>query len=163
MKRNRTMGTIILFVVIGTLLMAGALLITSGWPNSSENVTSSQTTLTQLGQAATNAMCADTMNDIYVIDDEFAFWVRSGSYCADASYAFTLYDLVTGDILCSVHDSIGGPQETCKSNYQDLFDILKSNTGEEDLGLGTDHKVEKVFSRPVNNPLPDYKAVPPKK
>jgi hypothetical protein len=103
--------------------------------------------LEQIRDDTSGAVCADQRNDIFRIDSvdgTLAFWIREGS-CADFRYTLTLHDLSTRQVLCTVSDSIAGPRETCEDGYNDLFQTLKANTEEVDLGLGADYEVQEVY------------------
>ncbi|MDQ2990435.1 MAG: hypothetical protein M3R60_15170, partial [Pseudomonadota bacterium] len=52
-------------------------------------------------------------------------------------------------VLCSVADSIAGPQTTCSDEQaRALFDIIVANLDKGDLGLGSSHQVEAIVVPP---------------
>lgn len=97
---------------------------------------------------AIEAHCADTRNDLYVVDDTLVFAAREGQ-CADAAYAYILYGPTPDKVLCTANDSMGGAEKFCKeSKYQGLFDTILGHptssspwagwTPAPNLGLGSD-------------------------
>ena len=89
--------------------------------------------------------CADLKNRLLLIDDELVFWDRRGS-CADYAYDLRLFGETPEQILCYVHDSIGGIFMECPDHrYRDIFETIIYNLDEPGLGLGNDHRVELVF------------------
>lgn len=94
---------------------------------------------------AKDAGCADTRNNLFLIDGQLVLWDRAGN-CADAAYGETLYGSTPDQVLCDFHDSIAGPVKNCvDARYQDTFDTITTNLDKPDLGLGSKHTV-----RPVN-------------
>jgi hypothetical protein len=88
--------------------------------------------------------CADSHNRLFVIDQQYVFWDRAGR-CADNAYSFRLYGATPEQQLCSSGDSIAGPRTSCVDDkHRKLFDTLVQNAGRPDLGLGSDHKIEKI-------------------
>jgi hypothetical protein len=77
-------------------------------------------------ELARAAECADIHNRLFLIDEQWVFWDRAGD-CPDASYSQTLYGGTPDHVLCTVYDSIAGPEKDCP-----------------DLGLGPEHTVEPV-------------------
>ncbi|HLZ69211.1 MAG TPA: hypothetical protein VKV26_04800 [Dehalococcoidia bacterium] len=90
-----------------------------------------------------NASCAQSRNRLYEIDGTLLFWERAG-FCADAGYAYTLYNGSPDQVLCQLNDSIAGPRRSCDPAYADLFDTITHNLDALDLGLGPDHSVALV-------------------
>jgi len=99
---------------------------------------------------AQQASCADLHNRLYVIDQQYVFWDRSGR-CGDNSYAYGLYGKNPDTLLCSQADSIAGPRTSCTDDKaRALFDVIVKNLEPSDLGLGSGHKVEPIpFKSPV--------------
>lgn len=98
-----------------------------------------------LAQAAS---CADQRNRLFVIDKKMVFWDRAGN-CPDNSYARGLYGATPQALLCSVSDSIAGPQLSCTdAQSRALFDTILANLDKSDLGLGSGHQVEPVTVPP---------------
>jgi hypothetical protein len=88
------------------------------------------------------AVCADQRNRLFVIDKRMVFWDRAGS-CADNAYGRTLFGATPQTVLCSVADSIAGPQTTCNDEQlRALFNTILANLDKSDLGLGSGHQVE---------------------
>ena len=95
--------------------------------------------------AENETSCSDIRNDLYLIDNEIVFWIVEGS-CSDASYSYTLFKNTPEIVLCSVFDSIAGPQEICNNiEYQELFNILKINIDKNNFGLDDRYEVTKFF------------------
>lgn len=91
---------------------------------------------------AQEATCADQRNRLFMIDKSMVLWDRAGS-CADNAYGRNLYGATPQALLCSVADSIAGPQTTCADDKsRALFDVIVANLDRADLGLGTGHQVE---------------------
>jgi hypothetical protein len=100
--------------------------------------------LTPFKDMAKTASCADTRNNLFLIDNELILWDIAGS-CADASYSQTLFDRTPDVVLCTNHDSIAGPMKDCAAEqYRAMFDTITANLDQPDLGLGPDHTVESV-------------------
>jgi hypothetical protein len=90
------------------------------------------------------ANCAQTRNELYVIDDKMVFWLRQGN-CPDNSYAYTLYARNPQQPLCVQKDSIAGPDTSCvDDNYAALFNTITGNLNDIKLGLDAGHSVEKI-------------------
>ena len=101
-----------------------------------------------------NSNCQDkSRNRLYLIDNKLVFWLVETSTCSlehSNLYGLNVYDLKCQDI--------GGPLNSptlCPGNaeYEDLFKKLINNKykyhrgvyeGDDNLGLGTDHKVERL-------------------
>lgn len=99
-------------------------------------------------QAAT---CADQRNRLTMIDQRMVFWDRAGS-CPDNAYARTLFGATPQTVLCSVVDSIAGPQITCTDEQsRALFNTILANLDKADLGLGSSHQVEALAVPPKAN------------
>jgi hypothetical protein len=91
---------------------------------------------------AQEATCTDQRNRLFMIDKSMVFWDRAGS-CPDNSYGRNLYGATPQQLLCSVADSIGGPQTNCTDDKtRALFNTIVSNLDRADLGLGGGHQVE---------------------
>jgi hypothetical protein len=97
---------------------------------------------------AQQATCADQRNRLFVIDKRMVFWDRAGS-CPDNAYARTLYGATPQALLCSVTDSIAGPQTSCTDEQsRALFSTILANLDKSDLGLGSSHQVEALIVPP---------------
>ncbi len=97
------------------------------------------------------APCADSTNQLFVIDNTLVFWHRFGD-CADNGYGSNLYGKTVDDLLCHLNDSIAGPSKSCPvPEYRDMFEIIINHLNQPDLGLGPGHSVR---------PLPLDGAVP---
>ncbi|MDL2355839.1 MAG: hypothetical protein QFF03_11335 [Pseudomonadota bacterium] len=91
---------------------------------------------------AQQASCADQRNRLFMIDKRMVFWDRAGS-CADNAYARKLFGATPQTLLCSLSDSIGGPQTSCTDeSVRALFTTIVANLDKGDLGLGASHQVE---------------------
>jgi hypothetical protein len=91
--------------------------------------------------------CADVTNRLFVIDGKQVFWDRAGK-CGDNSYAQRLYGATVDQVLCSVSDSIAGPQTFCADDKsRGLFETIQKNLDKADLGLAG-HKVEQLSFLP---------------
>jgi hypothetical protein len=100
--------------------------------------------LDELRYMASNATCSDITNKMFVIDNQFVFWIVEGN-CPDASYSYTLFGNSPDEILCKRFDSIAGPQEQCiDESYQEIFQIICDNKDAEDLGLDKNHKITEI-------------------
>jgi len=134
-NRSRTHVTILIGLLLATLLV-----LASCGPDQP----SSAFDLDPFRAMANEAGCADVTNRLFVIDDQMVFWDIAGN-CADASYGYTLYGTTPDQVLCTLHDSIAGPQQECQDEqYRELFETITSNLDRPDLGLGTGHTVQEV-------------------
>lgn len=97
---------------------------------------------------AQEATCADQRNRLYMIDKLMVFWDRAGS-CPDNAYARTLFGSTPQSVLCSVADSVAGPQTSCTSEQaRAMFTTIIANLDKSDLGLGSGHQVETMLIPP---------------
>ena len=116
--------------------------ITVGEPNGGVPVVSEYIKLAQ------DASCADTRNNLYLVDNKYVFWDRAGQ-CADASHAQTLMGATAQAVLCQSGDTIAGPRTVCTDeSARSLFDTMRMNLDKADLGLGAAHKVEAIAFLP---------------
>ena len=91
---------------------------------------------------AQEAGCTDQRTRLFMIDKRMVLWDRAGA-CADNTYARNLYGATPSALLCSVADSVAGPQTICADDKsRALFDIIVANLDRADLGLGSSHQVE---------------------
>jgi hypothetical protein len=95
-------------------------------------------------QLAENASCADIRNQLYVIDDQYVFWLSEG-FCDDASYAHRLYGATIQEKICYLEDSFVGPISDCDPALNDLFETILANLDQPELGLGDSHSVIRIF------------------
>jgi len=104
---------------------------------------------------AKDAQCAESRNDLYVIDEALVFWVKEGN-CPDASYGYVLYSYTPDDVVCAQYDSIAGPNEFCNdSSYRQFFDAIVEGRDLQDLGLGSDYAVRRPsLTPPPPTPTP---------
>lgn len=97
---------------------------------------------------AQEAPCADQRNRLFVIDKRMVFWDRAGN-CPDNAYSRSLFGATPQALLCSVSDSIGGPQGSCSNeSSRALFNTILGNLDKSDLGLGSGHQVEPLIVPP---------------
>lgn len=97
---------------------------------------------------AQEAICADQRNRLFMIDKRMVFWERAGN-CPDNAYGRTLFGSTPQSVLCSVTDSIGGPQTNCTDEQaRALFNTIVANLDKSDLGLGSGHQVETMVVPP---------------
>lgn len=116
--------------------------ITVGEPNGGVPVVSEYIKLAQ------DASCADSRNNLYLVDDKYVFWDRAGQ-CADASNSQTLMGANPQAVLCQSGDTIAGPRTVCTGEAaRGLFDTMLKNLDKADLGLGAGHKVEAIAFLP---------------
>jgi hypothetical protein len=127
-------------IVIITLLI---LITTLFSCKNDSNEVDSDFDLEPFRELARDASCANIVNRLFLIDREMVFWDRRGN-CMDASYAHTLYGGTVDTILCYDGDSIAGLQYSCEDPFKEMFDTITANLDESDLGLGENHKVEKI-------------------
>ena len=100
--------------------------------------------------AARTASCADLRNRLFVIDKTYVFADVAGN-CSDASYSQVLYGAAPDKVLCSAGDSIAGPRVSCSDpKLSALFDTMRKNLDQPDLGLGKEHKVEQHVFLPAD-------------
>jgi hypothetical protein len=106
--------------------------------------------LTPFIQLAQQSGCADLRNRVVEIDNPMTMSSsvvlldQSGS-CADAAYRQALYGDGTDDLLCSVQDSIGGPQYQCPApSHAGMFQTILEHLDEKKLGLGPGFTVREV-------------------
>jgi hypothetical protein len=98
-------------------------------------------------QMAQQASCADVKNRLFLIDGKQVFWDRAGK-CADNAYGQRLFGATVDQLLCSVTDSIAGPQTFCADDTSGaLLDTIRRHLDMADLGL-VGHKVEPLSFLP---------------
>ena len=92
------------------------------------------------------AECTEVSNRLFVIDQRSVFWDRRGVSCIDGLYSLTLYGSTPDVILCERHDAIGGGNVTnCPDeSYRGMFETMRANLDQPDLGLGSAHSVQTV-------------------
>ena len=104
---------------------------------------------TEFVKNARAADCTDFRNRLYVVDNKYVVWDRSGN-CPDNGHALTLYGANPDKALCTQADSIAGPRTTCTDeSVRSLFDTIANNSDQPDLGLGQTHTVEEVTFAPA--------------
>ncbi len=101
-------------------------------------------TMTPFVILAAHSECSQSRNRLFRIDETLVYWERQGP-CADYGYGFVLFDGSVENVLCSLSDSIMGPQGGCKDpSYREMFDTLLKDSSRPDLGLGSGHTVEEI-------------------
>jgi hypothetical protein len=96
-------------------------------------------------ELARNVVCADLLNNLFLIDNEMVFWMVEGS-CADASYKYTLFGKNPDEVLCREFDTIVGPNRECFNEcYIEFFQKIIDNRYNNDLGSGLNNKVTKII------------------
>ncbi|MFO7324404.1 MAG: hypothetical protein DIU62_001690 [Pseudomonadota bacterium] len=95
--------------------------------------------------------CADIRNRVLSIQnmlmpqEQYTLLDQAGS-CADASYRLLLYGQEGDQVLCSVADTIAGPQKSCPvESYAQMFDTIIANLDRPDLGLGSAWVVGQIY------------------
>lgn len=95
--------------------------------------------------------CANLRNRVLFIQDQtkpedrFSLLDQAGS-CADASYRQVLYGKDGDNVLCSMAETIAGPQKSCPvPGYEAMFDTILANLDRPDLGLGSNYSVGLVY------------------
>jgi hypothetical protein len=127
--------------VVAPWLVLGALLPVTGCKNSS---TGPAFDLGPFLEMAAHDPCASLRKELFLIDGDIVFWSREGN-CADAAYADILYAGSIDSLVCSFHDSVTGPQRSCRdASYRAMFDTILANRDKPDLGLGPGHTVRAV-------------------
>lgn len=97
---------------------------------------------------AQEASCTDQRNRLFMIDKRMVFWDRAGS-CPDNAYGRNLYGATPQALLCSIADSVAGPQTVCADDTsRALFNVIVANLDRTDLGLGAGHQVEALVIPP---------------
>lgn len=98
--------------------------------------------------------CVDIRNRVLQIqdglnpDDRVVLLDQAGN-CADAGYRQVLFGDGGDRVLCSISDSIAGPQKSCPvPSRAGMFDTILQNLAQPDLGLGSRFQVMQVY--PVN-------------
>ncbi len=89
---------------------------------------------------AKEANCAETRNQLYLIDGQYIFHSTEG-WCMDASYSHTLYGASPQERLCYQEDSFAGQLTSCAPAYKGLFSTLLENLDQPNLGLDASHSV----------------------
>jgi hypothetical protein len=136
-KRGSTFQTIFTVKVLAVLLLLASCEDELTQHHSRDN-------LAPFREMASTAGCSDIRNRLFLIDGQLVFWDRAGN-CFDNSYSLTLYGSTVDNILCYLHDSIGGPVRGCQDDsYQDMFDTIIANLDKLDLGLGPEHTVQVI-------------------
>lgn len=91
---------------------------------------------------AQEASCTDQRNRLFMIDKSMVFWDRAGT-CPDNAYSRNLYGATPQALLCSIADSVAGPQTICADDkLRALLNLIVANLDRTDLGLGASHQVE---------------------
>lgn len=95
-------------------------------------------------EQAQSSECAQTRNNLYLIDTELVFWDTEG-LCEDAAYSQALYGGSTDNILCLHAQTIAGEITVYNDeSYKALFDTMIANLDEPDLGIGEEHSVKVI-------------------
>ena len=115
------------------------------------DVAVSATPITNMYEAAfislaENANCAESRNQLYLIDQTYFFHTTEG-WCSDAGYAHTLYGSTIQEKLCYLEDSFVGPLSSCEPEFEQIFEIMLQNLDQSDLGLGDEHSIELIFEK----------------
>ena len=138
-----------------------ALIVSLSACGGSANVTSQETVRTPAPIAtndflslAKDASCANVKNRLFLIDQKYVLWDKSGS-CADASYSQQLFGNSPQNLICSNADTIAGPRTTCTDpTIESLFKVIIQNLDKADLGLGNSHQVQTIaIPAPVSQAL----------
>jgi hypothetical protein len=125
---------------MAAMLGASTLLLTAC--GGGDGLTNSERMRTAFVRMASDASCANVRNHLFVIDNRMVLWDRAGT-CADSSYALTLFNAAPEQELCSLRDSVAGPQTRCvNAQYSELFATIAKNLDKPDLGLGSPSRVE---------------------
>lgn len=99
---------------------------------------------------ASKAECADIRNRLFLIDNKLVFWDRQGN-CADHAYGQQLFGHHIDQVLCLYHDSLLGPMKRCyDERYRALFETLIANLTKANLGLASEHQVERIIFHAVD-------------
>ena len=93
---------------------------------------------------AEDATCAESRNQIYLIDGQYIFHSTEG-WCMDAGYSHTLYEASLQERLCYQEDSFAGQLTSCEPSLTELFEIILENLDQPDLGLRQEHSVKIIF------------------
>jgi hypothetical protein len=126
--------------VFGVLLVALAQLGCGGGHPSSSSID-----LGPFKAMAQKEFCARDRNALYVIDDRYVLWAREDNGCADANFAYILYGRTPDEVICRANQSLGGPRQSCQDQAAaSLFNTATDHLDAPDLGLGADHRVQKV-------------------
>ena len=88
--------------------------------------------------------CAETRNQLYLIDGQYIFHSTEG-WCSDAGYSHTLYGASLDERICYQEDSFVGQLSSCEPSYGELFETILENLDQPDLGLGNEHSIEMIF------------------
>lgn len=108
---------------------------------------------------ARSAACAETKNRLFVIDGKHVFWDHAG-HCADAAYEQVLFGATPEARLCSYGDTIAGPKTVCRDeSARALFETIVKHADRPDLGLGSEHKVERLGFLPAAGTTIPYETV----
>ncbi len=95
-------------------------------------------------QMAQNETCNDIKNRLFVIDGDKVLYDKAGN-CSDAAYSVVLYGETIDQILAEEHDSIAGPMGDVHDDaYRSMFETIRGNLDNSDLGLGSSHTVEVI-------------------
>jgi hypothetical protein len=104
-----------------------------------------------LEEARNPHACADLRNRVLVLQnqrnphEQLTLLDQAGT-CHDASYRHILYGGNGEDVVCSLWESIAGPQKSCAvERYAAMFDTLIANLDRSDLGLGRAWDVKQVY------------------
>jgi hypothetical protein len=149
---------VLLFIVaislaVGVWWFASRNINTNAHVNGMQNVNKATTSNTNTGTSICtscfkkmiqNVTCAQTKNQLFVIDAKMVFWRREGT-CADNNFAYKLYARNSTELLCQMTSSIAGPQTSCvDDSYQELFGTITSHLDDLRFGLDTSHTVQEV-------------------
>jgi hypothetical protein len=101
--------------------------------------------------AQESATCAEIRNRVLLIqdamhpDDRVVLLDQAGN-CADAGGQQVLFGAAGDNVLCSIADSIAGPQKRCPvPSRAAMFDTILANLNQADLGLGSGYYVRQVY------------------
>ena len=98
--------------------------------------------------------CSDFRNKLYVIDNKMVLHDRAGN-CPDNGNAQVLYGATVDTILCQSGDGIAGTIISCQdAANRPLFDTIRANLNQTDLGLGAGHTVKPVEFLPKDGNPP---------
>jgi hypothetical protein len=131
------------FHIIFMIIISSAVLLVVGCGGDDETPVA-EIDITPFKEMAMEADCAGSVNRLYLIDSQLVFWDREGN-CPDNAYSQTLFADTVDDVICDLHDSIGGPVRSCQDDfYSEMFDTIITNLDMPDLGLGSGHTVEEI-------------------
>lgn len=131
--------------VAGSLTMLAALLLPAGCESDHDPTDPGPAVdLEPFRDLARGAICADSRNRLFLVDNRLVFPDREGS-CADYRFHHTLCGGTLDEVLCDYPDSMAGPLMTRPDErFRTTFETMLAHLDRPHLGLGPFRSVEPI-------------------